>query len=809
LLIVPPLNVKGEVEQILADVAGTAQRLLHTIRGLPGEALQQLDEIQAEIQSVHADTNLAFNTARDIIRSLPAWPGPATPGDLAKASAALRDLQSNAAGFLQRSSLDQMIADAIRPWSGELCDQARVLIDSARSDMGTTLVSLINSLINLPVNSTQAGVIDFLTTATDTAFDTLQSLSETIDEDWRPIFEGISASAQRVWPIEEAIKGWEQEIESIIDNLPDTNIWGALQDQLNSQMPAVYSNLDATLDTLFNRTMEVANHAENIVEGIAEDICHGLIAQLEDLKKWITHVFRDDVLDDLRGLAGQPVKLLSEVDACLSRMLDSLGSLVRHVHVTVPEIAILEKSRNAGENLLRLFRSFGRVPDLPNLEFRMPHIGYYFFDLSKGSLPSLLPEINLSPVAAYANRLLSGLNGINITLPAIKLRDRLIPPSLDSFDLSKILPDIGGLKLNGLFQNLKLPSLANDGVKVTHGVNEATRSAWLQADIDVGYSQTITAFNLAGIQLSVAKARFTATVHVEATLGQPPRERKYGAISGDWMISAGGMPVVTFTDTELRYDEASKIHFDINPARVNLQAPLNFLSNLLASYSSGNSGFHLAITPQGVQTTLILPVPNIQGGTFGIANLTFGLLFGLDWYPAFRIRAALSLGTEEKPFTLTAFILGGAGFLRFGVTYVPGSGSDIATNLTIAIYASASLAISLGPVSGGVYAYLGVQVNYAASTASGSNLLVTLRIMFVGEVCLLGFISVGMSLGLEASYGSGNTLIGSGWISYDIKIGWFIDISIRASITYQFGGAVSTTSSTSVQTAADDYVDMF
>jgi hypothetical protein len=86
--------------------------------------------------------------------------------------------------------------------------------------------------------------------------------------------------------------------------------------------------------------------------------------------------------------------------------------------------------------------------------------------------------------------------------------------------------------------------------------------------------------------------------------------------------------------------------------------------------TSPDSGLTLGLLPEGgVQAVLNLPLPDIQGATFGIANLKLGALLALRIHDQlldsttspFSIALGFSLGRCETPFTLTIFVLGGRG----------------------------------------------------------------------------------------------------------------------------------------------------
>src|SRR5205823_4877155 len=107
--------------------------------------------------------------------------------------------------------------------------------------------------------------------------------------------------------------------------------------------------------------------------------------------------------------------------------------------------------------------------------------------------------------------------------------------------------------------------------------------------------------------------------------------------------------------------------------KVRLQAVLAFISDLLKNFGYSDKGFSIQVLPTGLRSLLDLPVPDIQGGTFGIANLHLGFVFELQAVP-FKLITHLSVGSKQTPFTLTVFILGGAGWVDFHANYTPASG---------------------------------------------------------------------------------------------------------------------------------------
>ena len=213
-------------------------------------------------------------------------------------------------------------------------------------------------------------------------------------------------------------------------------------------------------------------------------------------------------------------------------------------------------------------------------------------------------------------------------------------------------------------------------------------------------------------------------------------------------------------------DDSGHFKFDVTPDKVKLQAVLEFLSDLIADFFSGD-GFTTSVTSEGVQTLLELPLPDIQSGTFGIANLSLMCSFGLIFAP-FEIQLGLGLASPDSPFTLTVFILGGARYLELDAAYIP------ANNGTPQRSISGSSRRRVwpflwGPISGGVYVYSGFCL-LPRGNGSAPDLQIALELMFIGQVSLLGFISVALVLSLTGTYDSTtHVLIGRGTVHFSIK----------------------------------------
>jgi hypothetical protein len=444
-----------------------------------------------------------------------------------------------------------------------------------------------------------------------------------------------------------------------------------------------------------------------------------------------------------------------------------------------------------GDAVPKLIRAFGEPPKVPNLTFDRPEVAYFYGQLSK--------RVDITPVlarAAQISEIGDALKPLGVALPTEALLDKLIPPDLKNFKLSEVLPNFGGLDLENLFSSLKLPEISNDKLKITHGLDKQSRRAWTEADININITEDATLFSIGPFVLRIKAAVFTAKVKFEVGLDGTTKKVVFGSIKGDWEVVLGDMPIVIFESTELRFDESGKFKFNISPSNVKLPGILAFVSDYLSSFGGDESGFSLKITTSGVKAMLNLPIPDTQAGTSGISNLILGMSFELDFSGPFKICLGFNLGSKEAPFTTTIFILGGSGYLSVKACYTP-SLREIDCQVDVILAASASALIALGPIKGGVQIFLGVTGSlYLGSGNASQNSGLELGVIYIirGQVSILGIVTAGVGLVLQATYRKG-VLTGRGHFYIKIKICWCYTLKVSRSIVYTLGKGGSTQNS--------------
>ncbi|NJK93287.1 MAG: hypothetical protein HC904_16635 [Blastochloris sp.] len=327
-------------------------------------------------------------------------------------------------------------------------------------------------------------------------------------------------------------------------------------------------------------------------------------------------------------------------------------------------------------------------------------------------------------------------------------------------------------------------------VKVSHSFDRPRRMTVLDARIDnYPLAKELPIIDRSPVAFVLNKARLDARSRVEGSADGRVRSNQYGAITADWEMRFAGRPLVTFADTRLIMQDG-KVRFECDPKKVRMSGLLQFLSDLAAraSFQSGGLALHIEADPATPRflavSTLDIPFGGVSFGAFGISGLNLHALLGLEVNANyFQLKSAFALGRRDEPFILTLFVLGGGGWVEVSHTLTVTFNGErtLQTEVSIGIAVAASLQINFGFIQGGLFASFSIVANYK----SGGSWGVEAILLFQGRVRVLGIVDVSITLLLSAKYERGG-LIGTGEVAIRIKIGWFIRINIRKSVTYTF-----------------------
>lgn len=591
--------------------------------------------------------------------------------------------------------------------------------------------------------------------------------------------------------------GWDtarKQIEDAVQISPAIVI-AALDGIKRPELPSITSAVRAVADKVAAFADQLDANLNNVKQdvttriGQAEALANVGVDQLETQLLLATDV----VAERLEAAANGTADALAEAATELENYGSEIGKQLQKVdYAGVAEATrLIEEGyarlsraptfQNPSETL-SLIRAAGSSPILPNLKFNRERIAYFFDDAREA--------VRTTPVVALMNRADDDLKALGIRLPTSELLDRLIPSGLESFDFGKLFPDLGGLKLDGLFKNLRLPSSINDNVKITHGFDKASLTAWAKAEAKSELPPRSDVFAFGPLSLAVVKAGFHGLADV-ALLADGTSKRKTTAdIVGDWELGFAGRTLITLEKTRIHYEDGRGLDVDIDPRRVRLDSAVRFLSDLIKSYSEPSTGFFLEMMeedglPAGLAARLDLPMPPLSFGAFSVWGLRFTSAFGLhvpmgSGKRDFAISTAVGLGRKTEPFILRVWILVGGGWLETQAKYFPTTGRT-ESRVSMGLTAGLGLDFAFGPCHGYVFVMLGVSAEFS----SGSNLAISVMFLVRGGIVILGRFNIGLNLLLELTYRDDGSAVGYGTLEVTFKICWCCKIKVRQSVTYQ------------------------
>ncbi len=768
-------NIASVESQLEDTVNLEVQGLLHRLTGIP-TTVNALQNFFARVCQVLVSAKVQLDTIKDSLKQSLHNVSLTTSQEAAQIQQSVEDTRAllveplaRARNFL--SSLRSQVQSSAEPWmpgaafisqqwEGPICSRL-AKVESVLAQ-GDTLLSYANS-----------GALDQIGQAQSAFHAVLNDAIQSIDGVSFP--SGLlnaadqaqkDAAAVRVYfnglpdQVQKQFHGWIGLAANSLQN-------GVIQTQ--ADLDAIASVLTQQILGFFDIGSAGLQALQNSVLTLASTVANQLVGYANNLSQ--------EFCDGVKHLQDAAISQLnSQLEALRRAVEDAAGRLAESIARALPPIDI---QLPPGASLpVLLNRAFGSVPSIPNLGFSLPNAAYFFGQIAPGQL---VPNVNLTPLLTQVKDLVPNLSPLSTLVPSFALSDRALPvPHLPSFDLNSVLPDFAGLKLTNLFPALKMPEGSSDAVKITHGIDNSSRTAWVQADIDLK-TDTASIFSVGPMALQIRTPHFTSRVRAQAnSTGQISKEAT-GAITGDWQLLIGGAPMITFVSTALTFDKDGKLHVDVSPERVQLSAALSFVQQVIALYSSPDSGFGIYPSATGIETRLALPIPDTSLGTTGITNLTFNFLFGLSWVDNFRLYAGFGLASPDRPFNISVFILGGGGHLVAQADFTPGQ--SLVCTVDMAMDASAALSIAFGPISGSVHVNLGMR--FIFNSGSG-DLSLGVFLLIGGEVSILGIVSASILLRLDATYENG-TFTCRGLFSISIKICWCFTLNVSEEVSCHLG----------------------
>ena len=646
------------------------------------------------------------------------------------------------------------------------------------------------------------------------------------------------ALLDRMLDVEEAI--WKDDAGEIGDwKRAVLDALAALLGEARQAQQAVIQNVESgraealrAVEDIVEKVMADADAAAvKLAEALSafEDFVRQLLAAAENFAALVGDVLglsdaallvqriEDAVNDAIDGIDDNAARRLEQIKAAAHaeaaravRLAESRArQLMAAAQETVTEaigvdpVSLLDDGTRLAQNgseTLRLIRAVGDPPKTDRLGLNRPEVAYVldaanrFVDITPAV--SLVNRVSDTIAAAEKAGQAVGslLEPFGVRLPTGKLAEQILPDELTNLSVAALLPDMGGLDLQALLKNVGFPELSDsDAIKVTRGFDKATKRAWMEAKIDVPFTESLDVLDFGPVKIVVDDARFTSFARISGGL-EGIEKKVQGRIAGDWRVVSVGQDILTFQRTGLFFDDTGKIDFKISPERVVLAEPLEFLTNFLAAAGQGEG---LTVEPlmqggipAGVAATLDLALPNLTAGVFSITDLSLHAMFGIAAIPEFELISELSVAKRTAPFTLSVWILNGGGYVTQRLSYRPlAKPKPVLTyTLDVGIVAGVGLFFNFGVVSGGVSLQVGCSIAVTWTTVSGGNTTtITVFILARGNVDVAGIVTANITLLLEVSY-DGSVMLGRGTLRLSFKISCFYTLRVNQGVEYKFAG---------------------
>ncbi|MBW6530515.1 hypothetical protein KZ820_07180 [Sphingomonas sp. RRHST34] len=561
-------------------------------------------------------------------------------------------------------------------------------------------------------------------------------------------------------------------------------------------------------------------------DALADKVCDGLKDELANWKNQLVQFIDNPAFDRI----GEAIdEIASGIQDVTADMETKVADLEQAVWDAIDKVAAVAEEKRAelgrligaadraaaqvdsvlqkGDRALALMRAVGDPPKVEMLDFNRPGVAYVFNALDQHG-------VRLSPVVAEVNRAASTvaaagqaaealnelLSEFGLRIPFRELGNSLTPDALKNFEISRIVPQIGGLDLANLFVGEKFPSLGGkyaDAVQISHGFKPEEGRAWLtckvNAPLEEASGKPRRIFALGPVQLDILKGHFGADARFEARLDGGASKKIAGAITGDWQLTVFGTRLVTFVETGLRFDDSGKFDFDVQADRIRLADALQYLVQLLKSFGGETLTKVRPIESDGrivgMTAPFSLSIGDIELGAFSISGIQLNCEFTVIVSPSFLIEVRADVNSKMSPFTMCVGTMIGGGYLTSNARVVPSRG-EVSQRMSIAVMAGIGRTLNVaGIAKGHGYLQFGVEIElYFSTRGGGAGGALIAFIIASGNLVILGIVNCSITLRLETRYDTAGGASASGQLSVRIKISFFYTLEVDRAVNYRLSG---------------------
>lgn len=549
------------------------------------------------------------------------------------------------------------------------------------------------------------------------------------------------------------IKVYEHKVvEDIIPKIRDyirknegiTKTLGDLAKKFYENIKKINGEVDSKIDELEENVNRVINDGTTSCEELASRIT----TELKQLETWANEKVTKVVA--------------SAINSEARKQLESLASQA-------------ELFKDKGSQALKLCKAIGDIPSLPHLTFNADRAEYVFDDFKK--------QIETSPFAMKMHEIDDGLKGLGLSISSRQLLDQFMPDPFDGIELRKICNNIAGLDCRIL--DREMPKIGGDHVKVSHGFDKETRSAWVKANVHFESPEESTVFGEKAVSVKMAAMSINATSDFRIGLDGRRTEQTEGVLTCDLALDLSDKRLVKFRQVTITFNNHGKYDFNIAPDKIELHPSLKFISEFAERFQGSlppaiqiekdEKGF-----PTGAKAsfeTRVENLPTLGAVSIGTLTIASGLNLRVD-KGDFQIGTYISVGTRSTPIFVQIGFLGGGVWLEGQIKLVKGKPEY---RVTCGLAIGSTRAFTLGGVARGLYSIL----IFADIQFESTRQHFIVGILIEGSARILGLANACVRLQLEANHSGGKSK-GTGTLDVSVKISWCYTLKVRKQVTKEF-----------------------
>jgi hypothetical protein len=731
-------------------------------------AKNDVDEVIAELAALAANVDALTNAAANKIKD---------EADKVKQSATALEQKVRKVRAPQLNTVLERLVAAAQAAS-QLADAVAQFADEAVRKKARDKVVGPMGAAKAALEALSASLKELITKITDKVYQ--EEISAAFLEIHRRVSKGIvDTDAWTANKVRETVKALLADVGPRAGKVATL-----LDDQYLAWRQLIGTKFGAAIDTLTTKLADAAQPLLTLVTEVHK-------AAQEELKKLGLSVSAK--IDDLKGLVLAAIKKLKDegcdaledvkkkVEGALKETADKVKEQVTQAALSIIDsdtadrlAALAVETKDTAGKGLKLVKAIASVPELPHLTFNANRVEYLFDDVKK--------QIETSPFAARLREIDSGLKELGLAVPVNALANQLLPIEKYKGNFNKVFRDFGGIDFRKLLDKFKLPGINSENIKVVHGVDAATRTAWAKATVKADYPQANDLFAIGPLAVRMSGMSLRAQSDVRVALDGTRSTETTGQLRGTWVLNFKGAELVTFHDVTVTLD-GGKFHVNVAPNNIVLHPSLKFISDIAKKIGDKippcievvRDSRGLIVGARANLSTIISKPPPMPPVTIGPLLLVAGLGLELQKGVGFVVGAHISVGTKTAPIFVQISYLGGGMFLESEARFVDGK---IGYRASLGLALGSMQSFNVGGVARGSYSLL---LFAYAQFESGKGGSLRAGFSISGSARILGIANAYLLLLLEVVHEEGSST-GMGLLDVSIDISRFYTLHVRKQV---------------------------